>query len=208
MLNIRAEEKVLTYKVSTKSGSTTPFVFSFKNELPFCIKSIKWNYSIPPGTVDSSGYGWPKVPLEITVDTICEEETASPVTFTTPVVARGVSGTVKNRAHLPVELCIQFVGLLVSGDLAGLPDQQIAAFASLDSSQRGMLALPHLLGNNPMHSLPESKPMAALPAKENTAEDKLSLMIGDIFQAAKTLKLPMENLSQLAEALVQKGWAR
>jgi len=210
MLNIRAEEKILTYKVTTRPGTTTPFVFPLKNELPFCIKSIKWNYSIPPGATDPSGYGWPKVPLEITIDTICNDETASPISFATPVIVREVAGSIKNRAHLPVELCIQFIGLLVSGDLAGLPDQQIAAFMSLDASQRGLLALPHLLGNNSqqMYSLTEAKPMAALTSKESSPEDKLSLLLGDLFQIAVALKIPVESLPQLAEALIKKGWSR
>jgi hypothetical protein len=211
MLNVRAEEKTITFKVTTKAGVTTPFAFPFKDNMPFCIKSIKWNYMVPQGVSDPSGYGWPKVPLEITVDTICDGETASPVIFNTPIVMRGVTGSVCNRSHLPVELCIQFVGLLVSGDISGLHDQQIAAYASLDNSQRGLLALPQLLGNvsGGMLSLPEiSKPLPALATKETPLEDKVSLLIGDLFQAAITLKIPLENLPQLAEALIKKGWSR
>lgn len=209
MLNIRAEEKTFSFNISTKAGKVTPFLFQFRNELPLCIKTIKGNYGIPPGVSDPSGYGWPKIPLQITVDTICTDETASPIVFSTPVIAREVSGTIKNMAHLPVELCIQFTGLLVSGDIAGLHDQQIAAFASLDATQRGMLALPHLLTNaGAAFALPEAKPVAALTSKENTAEDKLSLMIGDLFQATAELKIPTDSLPRLAEILIKKGWAR
>jgi len=209
MLNIRAEEKNMSFKVATKPGATTPFVLPFKDNLPFCIKSIKWNYMVSAGVSDPTGYGWPKIPLEVTVDAICNGETASPVIFTTPIVMRGVTGSVCNRTHLPVELCIQFIGLLVSGDISGLPDQQIAAYASLDASQRGLLALPHLLGaTTNIMSLPENKQPLALTTKETSSEDKVSLMIGDLFQAAVSLKIPLENLPQLAEVLVKKGWAR
>jgi len=211
MLNIRAEEKIMSFKVAAKPGATTPFALPFKDNFPFCIKSIKWNYMVSPGVSDPTGYGWPKIPLEVTVDTICSSETSSPVNFATPIVMRGVTGSVCNRTHLPVELCLQFIGLLVSGDISGLPDQQIAAYASLDTSQRGLLALPQLLGTIPgnMLSLPEdNKPLPALTSKETSLEDKLSLLIGDLFQAAVSLKIPLENLPQLAEVLVKKGWAR
>lgn len=210
MLNIRAEEKIMSFKVATKPGATTPFSLPFKDNLPFCIKVIKWNYMVSPGVSDSTGYGWPKIPLEVTVDTICDGETASPVSFVTPVVMRGVTGSVCNRTHLPVELCLQFVGLAVSGDIAGLLDQQIAAYASLDSSQRGLLALPQLMGAVPgMLSLTEApNTMPALTSSEISSEDKLSLLIGDLFQAAVGLKIPLENLPQLAEILIKKGWAR
>lgn len=210
MLNIRAEEKVMSFKVATRPGATTPFVLPFKDNLPFCIKVIRWNYMVSPGVSDPTGYGWPKIPLEVTVDTICNSETASPVSFVTPVVMRGVTGSICNRTHLPVELCLQFVGLIVSGDIAGLLDHQIAAYASLDSSQRGLLALPQLMGMVPnMLSLAETpRAMPALTSNEISSEDKLSLLIGDLFQAAVGLKIPLENLPQLAEILIKKGWAR
>lgn len=213
MLDIRAEEKTLTFKVSTKPGVVSAFSFPFKEGLPFCLKSIKWSYGIPPGVSDT--YGWPKIPLQVTIDTICSQQTESPVVFTTPIVLRGVTGSVLNQAQLPVDLCLQFVGLLISGEFGHLTDHQIGAYASLDSSQRSMLALPLLMNSLNMASQEfvlggpaETKSLPQLPDKKVNGEDQLSLLIGDLFQLSSSLKLPTDSLVSLAEALIKKGWAR
>lgn len=202
-MQLRLESKTFYYQVETKPGVICPFAFTFKDNLPFSISLIKWSYSIPSSVND--GYGWPKTPLEVTVDNICEAERGCPVQLTTPVVARSVTGSVKNFSHLPVNLCIQFQGSLVVGDVSHLTDEQIAIYTSLDGTQRALLSLPQL-GQN-LLGLPttinENAEPKALPTSDCNA-----LLLGDLFEASGEGLVQVEKIKQLSEHLLKKGWRR
>jgi len=207
-MNLRAEEKTISFKITTNPGSVTPFAFSiFKQNTPICVKTIKWSYEVPSYVRDVSGYGWPKKPLLVTIENVCNDEAASPITFVTPVVLREISGVIKNNAHLQVDLCLQINGLLLSGDaLREFSDEQLGAYAALDTVQRSMLTLQNSV--NLITALPDSKNKALALTTNNNASDRLSLMIGDLFQIFSVENIPTDKVLKIANTLIEHGWTK
>lgn len=189
-----AKKKTLTYKISTQPGKRELFTFGH-NEI-MAISRVDWSYSIPSSVRDD--YGWPKQPLCVTIDDICQNEISSPLLLTRPLILENISGSVFNPSSIAVDLILNIYGDVFShtGDFSR---DQLALFAALPQEQLLPLMLGSSKGSLPM--LTEQKPQLS-------NSDQFSMLSGDLFLASTEGMLSPDKVVALAKYLLDKGWQR
>lgn len=207
--------KSFELKVNVEPGQHNVAQVSLHHRV-LCIESLEWRYSIDPHDKRSqeSNYGWPKQPLQVTIDGCCSNETSSPQSFKPPIVKRDrVEVKVYNPSALPVTLAITVTGTLATpGENYHVSDQELQGYCMLDDNARGMLALQaasdslHSLGSAEAQTqalpLPQEEPKAL--AYERPTNELKSLMIGDLMQS----KIDIKDVIALTDYLLDKGWSR
>jgi len=130
----------LTFPINTGSGASTAYSHDL-NGGSFCLKRAEWRYSVPGGQLDD--YGWPKVPMQISINGAMQDQTASPVVISPPALLKNkVEVSISNPSSLQVTIHLTITGTLVTpiGDSA-LTSKEMLGYSLLDDSQKGMLAL-------------------------------------------------------------------
>jgi len=206
-MQLKFVERNLTYVVPTKPNQVTPFSFALKHDR-FCLKQIKWTYSIPTIT---DNYGWPRVPLRVSIESICQDEVGNPIVLTIPQVVDQFVGSVRNESTIPVNLTLSFDGIFVSGPgLAELDAHYLANFCMLEPAQKALLQIKqfHALeanSNSPL--MLEEKTSRQLTMKH---EDRSSILIGDLVQliSDNEIEIKISDLKKIADGLINRGWTR
>lgn len=211
------EQKTLRFPIEVKPGSAETLQHELGDAV-FCLEKASWKYSINP---DNAGdYGWPKVPMRVTVADAFSDETGSPHTFSPPKLLRSIDINVINPASIPVTTSIILEGTLVTPNFGEvLPShKEIMGYVSLSPSQRGMLVLngqmlmqmsqqvraitgqePLLLGQDSIKAL----------ATSDFDEDLLiSLLIGDLAMCELETPLELDVIRKISKDLISKGWKR
>jgi hypothetical protein len=218
--------------VVCRAGDQTYNKIDFQPGELFCLLKVSWKYEVKTVT---DNYGWPKAPLNISIQDAFTSETSSPQIFSPPKIIREkLEINIINPSPLEVVLHLKCFGTLVAPKANEiLSDKEILGYVLLDDSQKGMLALSETivdnleerLGVDLRKSLPagqagslESIPkllqtgaVKALPGsdqnlQEKTDEDLKSLLIGDLVVAQTSLAL--DEITKLAEILIQKNWKK
>jgi len=106
------QETLLEFSITAQSGVTETHVNNFPENAVFCVRSAEWKYSVPGGQLDP--YGWPKVPMRVSIENAMKEQIASPQSFSPPAIARDkLSTQVINTSAVSVTVLMKVSGLLV-----------------------------------------------------------------------------------------------
>jgi len=211
------EQKTLQFPIEVKSGLAETFQHGLGDAV-FCLEKVSWKYSVHEGR--AGDYGWPKVPMRVTLADAFSDETGSPQTFSPPKLLRSIDINIINPASIPVTTNLILEGTLVTPNLGELlPSyKEILGFVSLSPSQRGMLAL------NGQMLIQMSQQIRAITGKESLSlgqdavkalptsdidEDVLkSLLIGDLATCNLETPLELDVILKISKDLISKGWKR
>ena len=209
----------LKFSVTCPAGKTS----SYTHPLPassFCLEYVEWKYEVPSGQSD---YGWPRQPMEVSLSSSVERQTASPVTFSPPtVISNELVASIMNPSALTVIVHLKLKGVLVAHKDKNrkLSKQEMLGYCLLDNSQKGLLALQSAskasfaFQSQDIHALPEESHFAledsAIQKAEVDPKKLKTLLIGDLvqFKLLKESAISLEDLDLLADYLLEKSWAK
>ena len=137
----RFQESTLVFAVTVNPGTDGIHLHELNGGV-FCLKHAGWKYSVGGGQIDP--YGWPKVPMRISINNAVIEQTASPIVLSPPAI---LSPRIEVKIHNPSNLRVT-IHLTIKGELAvpidgspSLSEKEVLGYSLLDDSQKGMLAL-------------------------------------------------------------------
>jgi hypothetical protein len=223
------EDRELNFKVSVDGGCQQNHEIRLEPEQVFCIIEISWKYEVKDNT---NSYGWPKIPVKVSIPDILSDTTSSPHTFSPARFLRqNYTLVLCNSSDINVVVHFTLKGTLVTPkDGAVISDKEILGYSLLDDNYKGMLALGESVVDGleaklgvdlrQQKALPGQLPQTsrqlpgqttkALTDSEYSKEVLISLLIGDliILQDGLNSKIDTSELRNLASLLVEKGWRR
>lgn len=230
------EETTLKFPITCPRGIVTAHKISLDGGY-FCLKYMEWRYGVAGGQKDDDGYGWPKVPMQISVNNAINAKTESPVIFSPPTILRDeITIQINNPSALAVTVHLIMRGVKVSPTDGSpiLSDKEILGYSLLDDTQKGMLALQEAAADRLDEHLKQlgfdtnfrtlalgghfsGEDLKALTmqttgvAEESKSTEELtSLLVGDLvkFKLNSNSTISLEEIQSLASFLLERSWRK